>query len=97
MNRARERRILIERQLADAETLPRLPRHGGCRDGYLGSSVKLTTAQQLEAEQARRCLTSSRYTPEHPDIKALEHSIADLQKKLADETRNPRPTRSPSS
>ena len=93
MNRARERRILIERQLADAETLPvaRTP------DAATGSSepVKLTTAQQLDAEQARLVVYKQKYTPEHPDIKALEHSIADLQKKLADETTqstaNPQP------
>jgi polysaccharide chain length determinant protein (PEP-CTERM system associated) len=95
MNRARERRILIERQLADAETLPVAPRPVDGGSGGVSDAPKLTTAQQLEAEQARLVVYRQKYTPEHPDIKTLEHSIADLEKKLADEnavaSNNPQP------
>ena len=83
-NRARERRILIERQLADAETSPILarPSDGG---GTPSDPTVLTTAQQLEAAEARLNLFKQRYTPDHPDIRALERSIGELQKKLDDE------------
>lgn len=82
-NRARERRILIERQLADAQTIPvsRAPETAPTADPAAG----LTTAQQLEAAQQRLDLFKLRYTPDHPDVKTLERTISDLQKKMADE------------
>ncbi len=77
-NRARERRILIERQLADAQT------HAGARrvrlmDREPPEPAALTTAQQLEAAEARLDLYKLRYTPDHPDIRALERTIGELQ------------------
>ena len=50
LNRARERRLLVERQLADAQTLPTavvLP------DGSGNASGPPTAAQQLQAARAR--------------------------------------------
>jgi polysaccharide chain length determinant protein (PEP-CTERM system associated) len=85
-NRARERRILIERQLADAQTLP-VPSRPADTNSTSDATV-LTTAQQLEIAQARLAAYRQRYTPEHPDIKALERSIEELQKKAEDEDAN---------
>ena len=69
-NRVRERRLLIERQIADAQTLPAAARPaGGRRRRQADAAAPLTTAQQLEAAQAQLELYKLRYTPDHPDIR----------------------------
>jgi polysaccharide chain length determinant protein (PEP-CTERM system associated) len=81
-NRARERRLLLERQLADAQSLqvaaPPVENAPGPADG----PVPMTTAQQLEAARSRLALFRMRYTADHPDVKALERTIRELQAKL---------------
>src|SRR5262249_28979155 len=77
MNRARERRLLIERQIADTEQTPPAPENPDATAG--------TTAQQLEVAQGRLESFKLRYTPNHPDVIALQRAIADLQKRLAAE------------
>ena len=85
-NRARERRILIDRQLADAQATPALMRP---LDGTASPSepAALSTAQQLESAEARLVLYKQRYTPDHPDVRALERSIVELRQKLEDEAK----------
>src|SRR5262249_45766654 len=77
MNLARERRLLIERQIADTEQTPPAPENPDATAG--------TTAQQLEVAQGRLESFKLRYTPNHPDVIALQRAIADLQKRLAEE------------
>lgn len=83
VNRARERRLLIERQVADERTLPIEATLAVVQNAV--APVPLTTAQQLDAartqlEQARR-----RYTPVHPDVRVLERSVRDLEAKAKEE------------
>ena len=85
-NRSRERRLLIERQLADAQALP-------AAVAPVSSSTEnppvMTAAQQLEAAQARLELFKQRYTEDHPDMKALRRAIAELQTKADEEAKRP--------
>jgi polysaccharide chain length determinant protein (PEP-CTERM system associated) len=88
INRARERRLLIERQIVDAETFP---------DPIAAVAIAPpreetpTTARQLEAVQAQLDLQRLRYTADHPNIRALERTIRDLKAKLEEEARAPKP------
>lgn len=81
-NRSRERRLLLERQLADAQTLPIAAPPPENASGAAEGSVPLTTAQQLENARSRLALFRLRYKPDHPDVKALERTIRELQAKL---------------
>ncbi|HSL23442.1 MAG TPA: GNVR domain-containing protein [Vicinamibacterales bacterium] len=89
MNRARERRLLVERQIADAQTLPVpvIPVSGAMSTGE--GPVPLTAAQQLESARARLEVLKLRYTPDHPDIRALERAIVDMQAKAEAEAKQP--------
>ena len=85
MNRARERRMLFERQLADAQiVVPVAATPGG---PLAATPAPQTTAQQLDAARARREVYQGHYTADHPDMKALERSIRDLEAKLLEEGR----------
>jgi polysaccharide chain length determinant protein (PEP-CTERM system associated) len=80
MNRTRERRLLIERQIADAAFL-----------GPAGPEAPATTAQQLESTQAELEAARLRYTGDHPDVRRLERTVRDLQAKLTEEIQRPAP------
>jgi polysaccharide chain length determinant protein (PEP-CTERM system associated) len=85
LNRARERRLVLERQVVDAQTLPAaavLP------DGTAASGPP-TTAQQIQAARARLEAFKLQYTPDHPDVRALERTIHDLEARAAEEARRP--------
>jgi polysaccharide chain length determinant protein (PEP-CTERM system associated) len=87
INRARERRLLIDRQLEDARTLP-LPAMAQSPAAAAPDGVpSMSTGQQLEAARGRLDLFRLRYTADHPDVKALERSIRELQAKLDEEAR----------
>jgi len=90
INRASERRLLIERQIADAESLPAaaIPIEQTAPVASSDGPLPMTTAQQLEAAQSRLNAFRMRYTPDHPDVKALERTIAELQAKAADEAKH---------
>jgi succinoglycan biosynthesis transport protein ExoP len=82
-DRARERRLLVERQLADLQnpdtTVPSaVP--VVTQDGT-PSTVGLTPAQQLEAARERLRLLETRYKPTHPDVQALQRTVRDLEVK----------------
>ena len=84
INRARERRLLIERQIADTETFP----VGGSAQpaGDPDSVQPASTEQQLATAQARLKVLMMRYTSDNPDVLALHRMIADLQERLKHET-----------
>ena len=88
-NRIRERRLLIERQVADAQILPAPAVQTAAGGSQQDASVQLTTAQQLGNAQAQLELFKLRYTPDHPDIRTLERTIRDLQARLEEEARRP--------
>jgi polysaccharide chain length determinant protein (PEP-CTERM system associated) len=79
-DRARERRLLLERQLADLQlpdpasvtTLPVAGQEGG--------SVE-SPAQQLEAARTRLHVLEARDKPTHPDVIMLQRSIRELEAK----------------
>ena len=81
MNRAQERRLLIERQIADSKAVP-VPAASANPEG----AAPVGTAQQLEIARARLALALQRYTPSHPEVVSLERTIADLVAKLESET-----------
>lgn len=81
MNRAQERRLLIERQIADTQAVA-VPAPMATPE----TPAPLSTAQQLEVARARLAQVLHRYTPSHPEVASLERTIADLVSKLESET-----------
>ena len=88
INRARERRLLLERQLADAQTLPIAVVQPGTAVANPEAAAP-SAAQQLEIAQARLEVYKLRYTPDHPDVKSLQRTIAELQVKADEEAKKP--------
>ena len=86
VNRARERRLLKDRQLADLAAAPvsALP-----ADGPEGQPAALTTVQQLERAQAALARVKLRFTASHPDVRAFERTIRELEQKVAEEASRP--------
>lgn len=80
MNRAQERRLLIERQIADTHAVP------VAAAAISQETAPVGTAQQLEIARARLASMLQRYTPDHPEVTSLERTIADLVLKLESET-----------
>jgi polysaccharide chain length determinant protein (PEP-CTERM system associated) len=80
VNRERERRLLLERQLADAQTpdpiavVPAAP-------GTPAEAAE-PPAQQLETARARLALLQTRYTDEHPDVVAMKKAVQELEGKV---------------
>jgi protein tyrosine kinase modulator len=89
LNRARERRLVVERQLADAQTLPAAS--SVAPDTSANASGPLTAAQQLQAARGRLDAFKLQYTPDHPDVRALERTIRDLEARAAEEASRPQP------
>ncbi len=88
INRARERRLLIERQIADAEAFPE------ATPVVVAAPTRdepVTAQRQLEAVQAQLDLQRLRYTANHPTVRALERSIRDLKVKVEEEAQAPKP------
>jgi polysaccharide chain length determinant protein (PEP-CTERM system associated) len=89
MNRARERRLLIERQVAEAQTLPPELAFPGAGVNSPEGAAPMSAAQQLEAARARLEVLKLRYTQDYPDVLAQEQTIRDLQARVEDEARRP--------
>jgi len=89
-NRARERRLLVERQLVDAQTqlvsAPQ-PVSTNPQDGQLPQSP----AQQLEVAEKALDVLKLRYTADHPDVRKMERTIRELKDRVAEEARRPAP------
>jgi polysaccharide chain length determinant protein (PEP-CTERM system associated) len=86
-DRAQERRLVLERQIIDLQSDPMLlatvgPTPGAPQDAAQFASV----AQQLEiARGGFQNLLSRGYKPDHPDVRAAERKIRDLEAKLETE------------
>lgn len=89
MNRARERRLLVERQIADAQTLPADFVAAPPAAAGADASVAIPLPQRLEAAQLRLEAYLRRYTPDHPDVLAQKALVADLQKQIAEDAAKP--------
>jgi polysaccharide chain length determinant protein (PEP-CTERM system associated) len=82
-NRAHERRLLIERQIADTEALP-LPEAAPA--AVAPAATATTTSQQLAQARARMTALLQRYTPDHPEVVSLERLISELLQRVASES-----------
>ena len=81
LNRDRDQRLLVERQLSDlAAAVPVVTPAATDADASGG-----TAAQQLAVAQAALSQLELKLKPEHPDIKRLKRTIADLQKRADQE------------
>jgi polysaccharide chain length determinant protein (PEP-CTERM system associated) len=79
MNRARDRRVLLERMLADTSTPAAAPRPAPA------SATAVSAAEQLRTAEASLAALLVRLTPKHPDVVRLSQLTADLRQKAADE------------
>jgi polysaccharide chain length determinant protein (PEP-CTERM system associated) len=87
LNRDRDRRLVLERLLADAETadttaqpLP-MPAPPPTTVNADGVPAGVPAAQQLEAAQIALQAMQTRLTPQHPDVVRMKRIVSDLQKK----------------
>lgn len=88
-DRARERRLLLERQLADLQLpdpvgIGTVPTAAARESGAVGE----TTAEQLEAARASLHLLQMRAKPDHPDVRMMQRTIRDLEGKLQAEAKS---------
>ena len=80
LNRDRDQRLLVERQLSDlAAAVPVVT------PAVTDADASGTAAQQLAVAQAALTQLQLKLKPEHPDIKRLKRTIADLQKRADQE------------
>ena len=88
-DRARERRLLLERQLADlqADVTAVVSQQAPSSTDTL--PVEGTTEQQLQAARARLEFLLVGKKPDHPDVKKEQRNIRDLEAKLAVENQRP--------
>jgi polysaccharide chain length determinant protein (PEP-CTERM system associated) len=92
--RDRERRLVMERQLADAQTVPTTPADGQSGETSRPPAPRAdgepppaqgSTQQQLEQMEATLKVLRARFTAEHPDVIRAERLVKELQGRLADE------------
>ena len=94
-NRARERRLLLERQLVDAQTSPVIVTPTVLGTTSPESQAAMPLAQQLDvAEKALEAL-KLRYTADHPDVRRMERTVRELRERVAEEARRPKPAAAP--
>jgi len=78
MDRDRDRRLLLERQVADLENSD--PAEAAVAEGSNGGRESASTpAQRYEAAKAALAVLRTQKTSDHPDVKALERSLKDLE------------------
>jgi polysaccharide chain length determinant protein (PEP-CTERM system associated) len=83
-DRARERRLLLERQLVEVQSDPVavLPPTPGTSEVAVESP-----AQQLQVAEVRLQLLLTHAKPDHPDVKMMQRTIRDLRAKVASDVR----------
>jgi polysaccharide chain length determinant protein (PEP-CTERM system associated) len=85
LNRDRDRRLVIERLLADAEApdapAPLSPAPPAAPLNADGVPVGASAAQQLEAAETSLQAMQVRLTPQHPDVVRMRRIVAELQQK----------------
>ncbi len=97
-DRVRERRLLLERQLADLESDPVGIAGIGDPASPTGVAVGESTAMQLQAAEIRLEQLLQHDKPEHPDVRAVQRTISELKAKLKAEQEAPdRGARAPAS
>ncbi len=76
-NRAQERRLLIERQIADAQQTV-LPPPAPLPITTTAAPESSTAAQQLALARSRLAALLQRFTPDHPEVVNMERTISEL-------------------
>jgi polysaccharide chain length determinant protein (PEP-CTERM system associated) len=90
LNRIRERRLLVQRQLADAQSpSPVMTQAVTAGESGGATPAPLSTGEQLEQAKAQLELFRLRYTPGHPDVRTLERTVSDLQARIREEASKP--------
>jgi len=86
-DRDRDRRVLLERQLADLQTPEPVPVPVAplTPTGATPQEPTEPLPLQLETAQARLRALQLRDKPDHPDVKMMERTVRDLQAKVAAE------------
>jgi polysaccharide chain length determinant protein (PEP-CTERM system associated) len=79
MNRDRDQRLLVERQIADLTTEEPAPAPVSAPGS--GEALTGTTAQQLAAAKAALAAMLLRLTPQHPDVVRMKRTVAELEAK----------------
>jgi polysaccharide chain length determinant protein (PEP-CTERM system associated) len=79
--RDRDRKLMLERLLVDAENLPTVAPPAP-PVGPQGDAAAGTPEQQLEVARAALTKLRTRFTPEHPDIVRAERQVAELEEKV---------------
>jgi polysaccharide chain length determinant protein (PEP-CTERM system associated) len=83
MSRDRDRRLMIERAIADAPQAEPAPPAGSAAPAAPGEPVGGTVLQQIEAARQVLHQLELRLKPEHPDVMRVKRSIASLEQKAA--------------
>jgi polysaccharide chain length determinant protein (PEP-CTERM system associated) len=86
-DRARERRLNIERQIADLQSSDPLP--AAPSQAAMASPNDLSgesTAQQLQVAQARLQNLLLRAKPDHPDVRVMQRTVRDLEARFEAES-----------
>jgi polysaccharide chain length determinant protein (PEP-CTERM system associated) len=89
ISRTRERRLLIERQIADVEAFPLIVSQPVAVAAANTPETAVTTERQRALVQAQLDLQRTRFTADHPSVRALERTLRDLQVKIDEESRRP--------
>ena len=86
MNRAREQRSSIERELlADAQAHSTSSRQSAGLVSAPEPAQPLTITQQLAIARARLKVATLRFPPSHPQVLSVQRTVADLQTRLQQE------------
>ncbi len=87
-DRARERRLLLERQVIDLQAPDPLTITPPAPSNPESVSAD-TPEQQLQLAKARLQILLTRDKPDHPDVRAMQRTIRDLEAKVAAEAARP--------
>ncbi len=86
LNRDRERRLIVERTMADLSAAPPVDRRGAETAGTGGEDgLRGTPAEQLDQARARLSLLELRLKPAHPDVARAKLLVEELERKAAAE------------
>lgn len=94
LNRDRERRLLLERSVADIIDAPDTPAPGAAAP----SEMAKTLADELRSAEQALLAVELKLKPEHPDVKRLRRNVDELRKRVEAQalegtlTTKPRPT-----
>jgi len=81
VNRDRDRRLMLERMLADASIEPAPPLPPARPAGVAEPNTQNSAAARLDAARAELRAAELRYKPEHPDIARAKRYIRELETK----------------